>query len=130
MTSPQDVVNDDLRRLMSDEPQDNLNEVCSVVKDRLVTDQVKVIPLARQNRNQNLFSDNLNKKISRARPEYMVRLIGLLAGSFAFGIMAAISVVIVDYPYDIVLMLIVLAPFIIAVVKRGGYGKRTTHNKK
>lgn len=104
---------------MSDEPQDNMDDIRMAIKERLVvTDSVKIIPLSHKDRKKDLFSNELNKKISRARPEYMARLVGLILFGLAFAMMAIISAVMVDYPYNLVLVPIALAPLAIAVVRR------------
>ena len=131
MSQVQDKVREDLRRFMSDEPQDNIADVRTMVKVRLVvTDKVKIIPLSHKDSKKDLFSNDLNKKISRVRPEYMVRLVGLIFCGLAFGMMAGISIVVVDYPYNLALVPIALAPFTIAVVRRIRRGYRVSRNKR
>ena len=85
MNQFQDRVNSDLVRFMSNEPQDNIDDIRITVKKRLVvTDSIKIVPLTCKNRKDDLFSSGLNKKISRVRPEYIVRLVGLLLCGYVF----------------------------------------------
>ena len=131
MSQVQDKVKDDLKRFMSDEPQDNLADVRTMVKARLiVTDTVKIIPLSHKDSERDLFSNDLNKKISRVRPEYIVQLVSLVLSGFAFGMMAVISMVVVDYPYNLILILIVITPFSIVVVRRVKRGYKVSSNKR
>ena len=76
MSQLQDMVGSDLRRLMSDEPQDNIDEIRRMVKGRLVTDSINGIPLSPKDRRGDLFSNDMNKKISKVRPKYAARLVG------------------------------------------------------
>lgn len=123
MSQLQDVIREDLKRLMFDEPQDNIDDIRVNVRHRLVaSDSVKIVPLTREVKKDSLFSSDLNKKISKVRPEYIARLVGLVLCGFVFGMMAAISVILVDYPYNLILIPIALAPFVITIVRRMKYG--------
>lgn len=124
MSQLQDRVRDDLRRFMSDEPPDNIDEIRAAVKERLVTtDSIKIVPLTYKGRQGNLYSDRFNKKLSKVRPQYLVRIMGLVFCGLVFGTIAALSMIIVNYPYNLVLAPIALAPFVVAVIRvmRHGY---------
>lgn len=130
MSQLQDVVGSDLRRLMSDEPQDNIDEIRRMVKEHLVTDSINGIPLSPKDRRGDLFSNDMNKKISKVRPKYAARLVGLVLCGVAFGGMAVISATIVDYPYNVVLVLVALAPPAMAVVGRLRRGHRISDKRE
>lgn len=130
MSPLQDMVGRDLRRFMSDEPPDNIEEIRKMVKGRLVADSIEITPLSNKDRGRDLFSSDLNKKISRIRPEYMARLVGLALCGVAFGIMAAVSMTIVDFPYNLVLVPIALAPFAMALVRWMRRGRRISSKRE
>lgn len=131
MSQLQDMTGDDLKRFMYDEPQDNIEDIRMTVKNRLVeTESVKIIPLTRKVRKKDLFSSSVNRKISRVRPGYAARLVGLFLCGFAFGMIAAISAVMIDYPYNLVLVSISLAPIAMTVIRMMRHGYRVNGNKR
>ena len=131
MSELQDRVRDDLKRFMSDEPQDNIDDIRKAVKGRLVvTDSVKIVPLTHKDEQKKLYSDDVNRKISRARLRHGTHLVNLAFIGIVFGGLAAISMVIVNYPYNLVLVSIVLTPPVVTgirILRRYGY---TSNNKR
>lgn len=103
---------------MSEGPPDNIDEIREEIKEYLVmTDSVKIVPLVHKNKRKKLYSDDFNKKISRARPQYGTQIVSLILIGIVFGGLAAISIIIVNYPYNLVLVPIVLAPLIVTVIR-------------
>ena len=116
---------------MYDEPQDNIEDIRMTVKNRLVaTESVKIIPLNHKVRKKDLFSNALNRKISKARPGYATKIVGLSLCGLAFGTAAVISGMIVDYPYNLVLVSISLAPIAMAGIRRMRHGYGVDGNKR
>ena len=131
MSQLQDKVREDLKRFMSEEPADNIGELRKTVKKRLVTtDSIKIVRISPKVRKRSLYSDSFDKKLSKVRPQYMIRLVGLLLCGFSFGMLGVLSMLIVKYPYNLVLVLIALTPLIVTVVKWMRYEYHTDKKRK
>ena len=114
---------------MSDGPPDNIDEIRSVVKEHLVeNDSVKIVPLTHKDEQRKLYSDDVIKKISRARPQYTVRIVNMILLSIAFAGLAAVSMIIVEYPYNLMLAPIMLIPPTISWIKIVRHG--VSHSQK
>ena len=124
---PQDVIKDDLKRLMYDKQQDE-------TEIRVEFEESGIVRRSEKHKPKHIFveytfSDPVRIELSKAKPEYAMKKYGSIFSGVACCLLAIFAAISLPQPLNWILAVGCFWPFAIAVMKRKKrHGRISRHN--
>lgn len=117
--SIQDKVDKDLKRFMYSEPPENMEELGTALRGRVVSADRGNITIRRPaSVGEPRFAIHLEHKISKSRPADVRRRRGMVVYGLTFLVLATVAALILPFPINLIMFVGCLMPMILSVFVR------------
>ncbi len=119
LSQTQDVVKEDLRRLLYEDLPNNVEDIRTTLKSRTDANNNYDSTERRKNTRTNLFSDPINRELSKHRPDDIRKKRELAVFGLAFSILAIFIMLILPTPLNWIMSTSCLIPLLGPLINYG-----------